>query len=257
VKSFDSRYAKAPFREAANFIEDRAKPGDTVIDGSGFSIGPRLRRYSRPLEIYLDRSRYRLVDAQKADAVFARPPGGQIFVVGPASGFVKAPEPDSKDGLCQIDRRVFAGSTRLLVRTYQSERGPSPTRLLEGTGGPVILLPSGTRVPIMSGAANGYLDKVTAERQRISVTGWALDGARRPAGCIVVFDRNGRFLGFGTPEFPRDDVARDYGASAKKAGFAVSAPTPDSENPGPRPEIRAFALASGVASELHPSDRGG
>jgi hypothetical protein len=260
VKTFDSRYTRAPFREAANFISGRATPGDAVIDASGFSIGPRLRRYSRPLEIYLDRSRYRLVGAHKAKSVFAHPAGGQVFVVGPEHGFLTAPAPQSKDGLCQLDRRVFAGSTSVVVHTYQSTTGPRTTRLLGGAGAQVILLPSGTRVSVRPGATVGFVDKVIAARRRVTVIGWALDDASRPAGCVLVFDRDGRLLGFGTPDLPRTDVAKDYGRSALRAGFELRAPDPDSPDSHPvdlPPGIRAFAVANGTASELHGPVRGG
>ena len=82
------------------------------------------------------------------------------------------------------------------------------------------------------------------------MTAWAVDAARQPAGCLLIFDRDRRLVGFGAPGIPRPDVAKVYGKSANRAGFKLVASGLASRRVSRPPEIRVFALAGGTASEL-------
>lgn len=81
-------------------------------------------------------------------------------------------------------------------------------------------------MPVPSSApspAVGFLDTVTVDGRRVTMTGWALD---RDGGTPrVLLSSNGRLIALTTPSLPRPDVRREYGGDGR-AGFSTSVELP-------------------------------
>jgi peptidoglycan/LPS O-acetylase OafA/YrhL len=174
-----------------------------------------------------------------------------------SSGFLLTASQDRAKQLAHDSRlRVFAlvGRRALELRAAEGvSQVPwaSPrlrARLVERNGHLVIISSSGT-APVVPNAVSGHIDSASGVGLSLVVGGWAADTAnRRVAECLLMF-ADGRLLAAGPPDRSRPDVARIHGRTLRRSGFSLASPARrvkelvDSE-------VRVFAVASGVASEL-------
>jgi hypothetical protein len=254
-KSFEARYSRADYQGAARFIESVVTPRDVVLDYFLSSERPSERsEHISPIGLeYKERHRNLLATPRVTARVFGDPPArGRVVVAGvDPGGLLRLPQPAPDSGLCLIRRRSFAaGEPVVEVRMYaeagRDEERQRATRLVRRRGSEVIRLSSGIEVPIEPATVAGQLEGVRAEGTRLMATGWALDEARRPAGCVLVFV-GGRLLASGPPTVARADVARVHGPLATSSGFELSGAVPR----GVAPQPRAFVVAGdGRAAEL-------
>jgi hypothetical protein len=130
------------------------------------------------------------------------------------------------------------------LRTVQ----PKTYDLVERDNHDSVDTPSGKVIPVVPGAAKGYidvLDQAGGTTGSLTVAGWALDSHDTPVNKLVVFEGN-RFLGVSLPGTERPDIAKLFGAEALKSGFSLEVPAAGLYGP----DVRVFAIAGDQASEL-------
>jgi hypothetical protein len=148
--------------------------------------------------------------------------------------------------------RRFGCATVYEIGSGEATRArPDQSRLVERNGAEEIALASG-RLPVRAGPIAGAVDLVAIKSDQVSITGWAVGGARRPAEYIVVFAADGSVVAV-EPTQKRTDIASAYGSSAKWAGFRLVVTDVDPRRLARPSGLRTFAVADGQATELKPS----
>jgi mannosyltransferase len=128
----DDDHARPAFRAIAERIDERARPGDTVVSSPLFFIDPASPLH-RGLEAQLDRDERlyfvtRAVPERGVPRGVADPrawevsPGGRVWVAGyeqPGTFLLPAPPPGAR--FRAVERRTYPGLTRLTLVVYERE----------------------------------------------------------------------------------------------------------------------------------------
>ena len=109
--------------------------------------------------------------------------------------------------------------------------------------------PDGRRFRITPGALRGFIEVAGFEGADAHLLGWATDvRGRVPAQLILVVSRR-RVVAALPPAVDRADVARQYGAGARRSGFELRIPRTRLEAGG-QLDVQVFAAGGTVASQL-------
>jgi hypothetical protein len=129
-----------------------------------------------------------------------------------------------------------------------TESSPSPAR---GSyelvaGGRFIQTPAQTRIPVVPGVVDGYVDNAVRRGSLVEFGGWAADVERGRLPDRVLAFANERLLQVGSIGLARADLAPEI----RNAGFVFALPVARLVNGGERSDVRCFAVSDGTASEL-------
>ena len=114
----------------------------------------------------------------------------------------------------------------------------------------VMVAPDGSPIPIVPHALRGYIETPQVSENTVLLKGWAVDEKHaQPAERILIF-LNGTFYHAGLTGLSRPGIAEWLGQPAfATSGFRYIFPAEPFVGSG-TPEVRAFALSGGIASEL-------
>lgn len=139
------------------------------------------------------------------------------------------------------------------ARLVSLGRAESQGATLASRDGKLAVVPAqGAEIAVVPRAADGFIDSVRVEGNRLTVSGWASDaGHNRPADRVYLFAGD-RLLAAGSVAVARRDLVKGFGPGLAQAGYAFTAiGDPEATaNPG---RVRVFAVVDGRASELRPS----
>ncbi len=102
----------------------------------------------------------------------------------------------------------------LLFMPVVSAKERSRARLRDRGGGGSAVSWRGEEVPVVPGAAMGFVDRVAISNGRVAIDGWAFDANQRATPDWVLAFVNGRLLAAGIPAAERPDVVESHGKSA-------------------------------------------
>ena len=257
----DDDFRRPPFREAAEYVDRKAAPGDPVVETTlALAPDPRLppitldRYFEEPRRIYRSR-------AGDARAWRALQRGRDLFAITPrlwiGSEFVQAQlQPGEKAGADQLRRLDSVGGPdgRAIVSSLKTFPGVIPVVVLRYRGmlsGRIQRRDrreniSWTRgaVPVTPGAANGEVQSVAPPGEPLQVAGWALDPVtRRPADWVLLFVGD-RLAAVAAGGVRRPDIAAREGPPALLSGFGLA----PSQDFGADATLRVFAVVGRRAS---------
>ena len=114
----------------------------------------------------------------------------------------------------------------------------------------VLMSPDGSPIPLVPQALRGYIETPQVSENTVLLKGWAVDEKHaQPAERILIF-LNGTFYHAGLTGISRPGIAEWLGQPAfATSGFRYIFPAEPFVGSG-TPEVRAFALSGGIASEL-------
>ena len=151
-----------------------------------------------------------------------------------------------RDGSNDLQVFVVRGAVRAPRLVLLGGTGPGREYSL-AAGGRSVVLPAGTRAPVVSGRLQGRIESSTVEETTVRIRGWAADlqnGA--PVDRVLLF-AGGRLLFTSSTSVYRFDIG---GVSSRKGlqriGFVAELPLRDVR----RGDVRVFAVRGPVASEL-------
>jgi hypothetical protein len=133
-----------------------------------------------------------------------------------------------------------------LAGTTESSPPPARRSYELDAGGRFILTPAQTRIPVVPGVVDGYVDYAVRRGSLVEFGGWAADGERGRLPDRILAFANGRLLHAGSVGRPRPDLPPEV----RNAGFVFAVPVARLVNGGERSEARVFAVSDGTASEL-------
>lgn len=260
AKGFESRYARAGYKEAARYLESSVTPRDVVLEFP-FTSRPEQERVT-PLDLNFKGELRAIVGpTSSAERRFKEAPvDGRAFVAGTDYGaFLQLPRPNSELGLCATDRRDYNG----FVAVFRYEQAvPVPgrvgsetgtARLLTAGGSETVELASGTRLPVVASGLQGFLERLEIDRgRRVTAGGWAIDDTKHPVGCLLAFEGE-RLVAFGPPSVLRTDLVETHGRFAEGAGFELRSTSRVEDLSA----VRVYAVADEKAMQLQPLDRSG
>jgi hypothetical protein len=166
-----------------------------------------------------------------------------VVAVNPAAvaDLVKgdAAERSEQPTLARDEQDGLAGTT---------ESSPSPARRSYElvADGRFIQTPAQTRIPVVPGVVDGYVDYAVRRGSLVEFGGWAADVERGRLPDRILAFGNGRLLHAGSIGLARGDLAPEI----RNAGFAFALPVARLVNGGARSEARFFAVSDSTASEL-------
>ncbi len=242
VRSLDNRYQRPPYAQMVAFIDETARPGDTVI-----SLFPDDDL--SPLNLYSKRH-YDQPAAEGAAESTAWEPASRghsvfLFLFDPPGGDRGAPPYGGPGGRYELrEQRRYPGLLPFFVGRYSGEaRG----RLQSRDGEQVIALSGKPPIAVRPSAATGFVEQLSVEAGKLAITGWATDArSQEPADRLIAFSK-GRLVAIGEPTKVRPDVAQAHGSAATTSGFRLTATVARSTDPS---RIQVFAVAGSAASEL-------
>ncbi len=145
---------------------------------------------------------------------------------------------------------------RNAIRLYRIDGAVTAPRLapLQGSGevrleDNSVVLADGHRVAFSDGV-KGVLEAAVGKGSSLSVTGWAVDDARRRVPDRILVFADGRLVGSGRPGQPRPDVAKDHGAAFAKAGFRFQVASDRARELGNPARLRVVAVSGNRAAVL-------
>ena len=151
-----------------------------------------------------------------------------------------------RDGSNDLQVFVVRGAVRAPRLVLLGGTGPGREYSL-AAGGRSVVLPAGTRAPVVSGRLQGHIESSTVEETTVRIRGWAADlqnGA--PVDRVLLF-AGGRLLFTSSTSVYRFDIR---GVSSRKGlqriGFVAELPLRDVR----RGDVRVFAVRGPVVSEL-------
>jgi hypothetical protein len=250
VKSLDPDYRRPPFREAAEFIDDRASPGDPVVELLWLSPSNAL---SLALTPHFDRAHDLLrLGELDADARRRAALAGRVFLVVPQVAGLRGVAWGEQLGgrFSLVDRATYRGVFPVAVFEYRRAGGPAlQARLARRDGREVIVRPEGV-VPVRRREGGGNIDAVRRIGAELTVVGWAIDAELpRPARQLFVFDR-GRLVAAGRATLERPDVAQKVAARYLRSGFELRIVRDDAEALAQPGRLRIFIVSKAAAFEL-------
>jgi hypothetical protein len=124
------------------------------------------------------------------------------------------------------------------------------TRLAERGGSEVVVLPSGGKAEIDTGAVTGSVDRITFTENLLTVHGWAVDAQSKVAADRVLIFSGDRLLVAGAPSLIRGDIADLYGDRAEKSGYQLRTVVENAEELADPEKLRVIGLSGSRASQL-------
>jgi hypothetical protein len=248
AKSLDPDYRRPPFRDAARFIDERARPGAPVVEvlwlspanALSLALGPHFERPHELLRVG------RLEQDPWRRAALA----GRVFVVVPqVEGLRGVAWGDRLGERFSLEARaVYRGVIPVAVLEYRGAGGPA-ARLARRDGHEVVVRPEGV-VPVERRVGGSYVDRVNRDGAELTILGWALDAEmRRPARLLVAFDR-GRLVAAARTSLDRPDIAEKFGRRYLSTGFELKMVRDDAEALAQPGRLRIFAVSSEAAWEV-------
>jgi hypothetical protein len=247
VETLDGNVRGSHARAAARYVDAHALDRDAVLEafvptGSDpLALGVKI--YFRRHHAYFRSDGDNLAAWRRAEQ------GGRVFLVYPNLGcFGRAARRAGPGGRYRLQaERVFGGAG---VGIFSSDGAAvDPVRLMRHRGREAIALSSDSTIPVSPDAGLGFVDGITREHRRITVTGWAIDREQRdPANCILVFGGD-RLLTLGITFVSRPDVGEQYGRAAVRSGFRLTAPVRGDQQ-AVLGRLRVFAAVAARVSEL-------
>ena len=256
----DDAQRRPPYREAAHYLDDVARPSDVVVERP-IRVVKAARFPSTTLNLYSRRTHRVYPPATEGAAWRLAEEGRALYLVAPrlksAASSPRATARQVPPGLLRriellggpdgrtflLGKREFPGMLPVVVYRY----GGTVDGTLRRRGDrEVISWSLGKRVVVSPGAVRGEVDLVTAPGKPLLIGGWALQAAKALPADWILFFYGDRLIATSAGGFPRPDQERLHGPSALLSGFARSPLDPPRDRSG----IRVFAVVGGRASEL-------
>ena len=252
ARSLEDGHRRPPYREAAAFVDDRARGCDPVVEVLWLSPKNALSK-ALPPQLRRDHPVHRIpVDAETGWGPVAQSQRVTL-VVQPVEALSGISWNRRLGGDYELrERRTFPGAIPVVVYEYRRTRGRvTPTQLLGGSGDERIRLPGGDVLPVDGPGSTGFVEVVFSRDEVLNVHGWAIDSrGERPARRVVVFDEGGCLVASGRPRLLRDDVAAAEGAPFRRSGFRLEALPGDAETLAQPGRLRVFGVSGSRAWEL-------
>jgi 4-amino-4-deoxy-L-arabinose transferase-like glycosyltransferase len=248
AKTLDHDIARPPYRQVAQLIDDKSRPGDAFINLPIIVFSRSALDPGYDLEIYF-KQKHDGFTATQSDKAWTRAGRGQsVFVVSPWEGGHLSALGGPGNRFVLREEKVFPGHLPIAVGRYS---GKLRAEVANQDGLPILRWSFGDDIRLSAEGGRGSVDKLKLVGRELQVIGWAADGqGRRPADWVLVFSGR-RLLAIVKPAVPRPDVARAYSQGTLLSGFNLSAPTPGRYGPVRRSQIRVFAVAGNRGSELN------
>jgi hypothetical protein len=161
----------------------------------------------------------------------------RVGAIVPPSAFKRGPN--------RIEALAVTGSRREARVTRVGQLEDEQATLTRRGGDLVVVPANGPPIPVVSGAADGFIDQIGNEGGQTTVSGWASDAGHRKAADRVMLFAGDRLLQATRPSVVRPDLAKSFGIGLAKAGFAFSDSGVENEE-----QLRVIAVVDGRASEL-------
>jgi hypothetical protein len=250
ARSLETENRRPPYREAAAFVDDRARGCDPVVEVLWLSpknalskaLEPQLKRPHPLFRIREDTGWAPVARSQRV-----------LLVIQPVEALRDKSWNRRLGGGYELsERRQFAGVIPVVVYDYRRTEGDArPTRLV----GDRIRLSGGGTLRVDRPETPGFVEVVTSKDEVLKVHGWAIDSrAGVPPRRILVFDRQGCLLMSGRPETVREDVAREHGEGFRRSGFQIEQLAGDAEKLAQPGAVRVFGASRTRAWELTAGD---
>ena len=252
ARSLEDSHRRPPYREAAAFVDERARGCDPVVEPLWLSPKNALSKSLTP-QLRRDHPVRRIpVDADTGWGPVAQSER-VLIVVQPVEALSGISWNRRLGGdYEQVERRTFQGAIPVVVYEYRRTEGRAmPTQLLGGSGSERIRLPGGGVLPVDSQGSTGFVETVFSRDEVLNVHGWAIDSrGKRPARRVLVFDEGGCLVASGRPRLVRDDVAEVEGAPFRRSGFRLEALPGDAETLAQPGRLRVYGVSGSRAWEL-------
>jgi hypothetical protein len=259
----DESFRRPPFREAAEYVDEEAAPGDPVVEAT-LALLPDERLPPITLDRYFDEPKPRLYRAGSGDGPAWRRArsGRDMYLIFPVSlrGSVLtqnglAPGERAPAGLLRRIDSIGGPDGRAVVRERRSlprlvpvdvvrNRGALDGRL-EDRGGKETIVWTRGRVAVTAGSAQGEVDRVSAAGSPLQLSGWALSRDAKPVDWTLLFSGD-RLVAVTAGGARRPDVAAEHGPGAVLSGFGF-AHVPKRAD---AQSLRVFAVSGDRAAEL-------
>ncbi len=254
-------------RRVAEFIDERARPGDPVFQPKPFlgGVGSPL---ARGLEAYLERPhRLEWRGVSDAEVWEAGWRGANVFfVTTPIFGYLPPLPRGVGPGKCfrlgdsrsvpSAPMRVGIYSVpparRMCAQVALGRRAPGggSVRLVHHDGHWAVS-PWLDRAQLnVTREVDGFVDEISASPQAVTVIGWAADLEREVPGEWVLVFSHGRLLAGVTPAEARPDVAKGHGVTLAKSGYKTVIDVRSGEDPSELAPLQVIAVSEGRASRL-------
>ncbi len=235
VAFFDPDRRRPEYKQAVQYLEDRAGPADPVVATDRDALNAY---FERKHAVY----RPALEDAPAWEQARR---GGQLFYVGSAvlaryAGDRRVGGPGNL--FVRRDRKAYRGLVPLLVDRYEG----TVSGRIEGSGDDEsISWTFGRALPVTPDAAQGEVEDVALAPGEVTIPGWATASPEpHEVSWVLGFD-SGRLVVVGWTPFKRPDVAQRLGPAALSSGFLLRYPALELPK-----AMRVFAVTGGRATEL-------
>jgi 4-amino-4-deoxy-L-arabinose transferase-like glycosyltransferase len=264
LKSIGDDYRRAPYRQAAEYVDAAAAAGDPVVE-LPLALALDTRLPPTTLDTYFTRPHAVYREGTAAASAWNQLSSGRPLWLVTLTHFLPADLlEDQEAGGTQVPAAILRRASslggpqsRAIVRSTRRFAGFNPVaavkyqglatgRLARRGGRESISWTFGRKLRVTPGAVPGQVDAISASGKPLLIGGWAVDGRRHaPVDWVLLFV-DGRLLAVTAGGSKRPDVAGRFGAGALFSGFGV-APSPA---PPDHAKVRAFAVAGDLASEL-------
>jgi Dolichyl-phosphate-mannose-protein mannosyltransferase len=226
INKTDDQWHRPAWKQAASFVNARARATDPVVIGNPFGppAGGERDISAIPMRLYLDRPDTLVgLFSGDRDGFASLEPRGRVFVVVPSLiGGEQAKPPRPGRGFELEASDSWRGLTPIAVYAYRRRLPDADrVRLVHRDGGGDLLAPGGSRSPVVEDPDGGFLEGAVDEEDHLTASGWAVDPATgEPPDEVLIFD-GPRLMGRAAPDGSRPDIAKRFGPKALRSGFHV------------------------------------
>jgi hypothetical protein len=224
VKTFDPDYQRPPYRQAAHFIDDRAGPGDPVIQpllpGAETASNPTLSVHFQHPHDTLTVPRQNVPAEQLVGLRERATLTGRVFVSvsDQATTLGETGRAALPDSFRLEESRRYRGVIPVAVFEYSAPGGPA-LKLVRRAGRFALAEMGRPPIPVSGpGEGLGFVDNFDSNE----ITGWAIDKTDRRPARLVIAVLDGHVVAASLPTVYRKDIATTYGPAAGLSGFTLA-----------------------------------